>query len=224
VRRALPRPGLLAAWTAAALATSCSQAQVDFSETTSRNFLPSDYERVLERWTRDEQLFILDGLDNALTVTATFKSWEYRQAWRDRYANDFRLDPEDRLQLAEAQRREMETAHEFYVAATSSKRDWCDLASEDSPWLIRLFNDRDETLAPFPQDHVPPGIEEVERPTPVERAYFPYVNEFRRVYRLRFPRQLPDGSSFLRPNVQAFTLEFAGALGRAELRWSSTGD
>ncbi|MBI5486285.1 MAG: hypothetical protein HY905_03015 [Deltaproteobacteria bacterium] len=207
-----------------ALAWSCAEAQVNFSETQTHTFQPSDYERVVERWTRDEQLYILDGLDNALTVSATFESWEYRQAYIDRYAYDFRLTDPERLALESGQRAELETAHVFLIAASSTKVEWSDLAAVTTPWKIRLVNDQGDVLEPFPAGHSPRGIEEVEHITPAQRLYFPYINDFRTVYVLRFPRTLADGTPFLRPGVEAFTLEFAGVLGRAELRWSSASE
>lgn len=200
----------------------CPVVQVNFSETQAHTFQPSDYERVMERWTRDEQLYILDGLDNALTVTATFKSWEYRQAYIDRYAYDFRLTDAERLTLETDQRAELERAHVFLIAATSTRTAWSDLTAADTPWKIRLVNDQGDVLSQFAADHDPGGIEEVRRVTSAQRLYFPYINDFRTVFFLRFPRTLPDGTPFLRPGVESFTLEFAGALGRAELHWSQS--
>jgi hypothetical protein len=199
----------------------CGEVQVDFSETRSHTFEPSDYERVVERWTRDEQLYVLDGLDNALTVTATFESWEYRQAYIDRYTYDFRLTDAERQALEAEQRAELESAHVFLVAASSTRIEWSDLSSESTPWKIRLVNDQGDVLAPLPDAEELSGIQPVRRVSPAQRLYFPYINDFRDVFYLRFPRALPDGTPFLRPGVEAFTLEFAGALGRAELRWSS---
>ncbi|MBI5499401.1 MAG: hypothetical protein HY907_04105 [Deltaproteobacteria bacterium] len=207
-----------------ALASSCAEAQVNFSETQTHTFQPSDYERVVERWTRDEQLYILDGLDNALTVSATFESWEYRQAYIDRYAYDFRLTDLERQELESEQRAELETAHVFVIAASSTKVEWSDLTADATPWKIRLVNDQGDVLEPFPEGHAPRGIEEVRRITPAQRLYFPYINDFRTVYVLRFPRTMADGTPFLRAGVEAFTLEFAGVLGRAELRWSSASE
>lgn len=203
---------------------SCAEVLVDFSETQLRSFEPSDYERVLERWTRSEELYVLDGLDNALTVTATFKSWEYRQAYVTRYAHDFRMTPEERGEMEAAERTGLDAAHEFFVAATSTRVGWSDLGADTSPWQIRLINDRGDVVTPFPDAHDPPGIEAIRRPTPVHHAYFPYLNVFRKVFVLRFPRALPDGRSFLDDGVKSFTLEFAGALGEAQLRWTSTAE
>ena len=126
--------------------------------------------------------------------------------------------------MEERERSELEGSHEFFIAATSTRQEWSDLTAEDSPWNIRLVNDRGDVLTPFAADHDPPGVEKIRRPTPTEHAYFPYLTEFRRAFVIRFPRALPDGTPFLGAGVEAFSLEFSGALGRAELRWSSTGD
>ena len=219
-----PRTRVVLLLAVLALTVSCTEVQVNFSETQTHTFQPSDYERVVERWTRDEQLYILDGLDNALTVSATFESWEYRQAYIDRYAYDFRLTDVERLALESEQRQELETAHVFLIAASSTKTEWSDLTAATTPWKIRLVNDQGDVLEPYPEGHEPRGIEEVRRVTPAQRLYFPFINDFRDVYILRFPRMLADGTPFLRPGVQAFTLEFAGVLGRAELRWTSTSE
>jgi hypothetical protein len=224
-RRRIPPPLAGAVVLLAVLAAAgCPEVQVSFSETETRSFEPSDYERVLERWTRDEEVYILDGLDNALTVTATFESWEYRQAYIDRYAYDFRLTDSERQALESEQRAELESAHVFVIAATSTKTQWSDLSAVDTPWKIRLANDQGDVLAPFPDGHPLLGIEKVRTVTPAQRLYFPYINEFRTVFFLRFPRTMPDGAPFIRPGVEAFTLEFTGALGRAELRWSSAAE
>jgi len=218
------RAALLAVSTLAALATvgGCGEVQVNFSETQTHTFEPSDYERVLERWTRDEEVYVLDGLDNALTVTATFRSWEYRQAYIDRYAYDFRLTDTERQALERTQRAELEQAHVFLVATTATRDAWADLSAADTPWKIRLVNDQGDVVEPLPEAHDPPGIERVRNVTPAEQAYYPYITVFRKVFVIRFPRRLPDGTDVLGPGVRSFTLEFAGALGRAELRWSSS--
>lgn len=218
----LPPRLALPALAAAAAVGACGEVQVNFSESETHTFEPSDYERVLERWTRDEEVYVLDGLDNALTVTATFRSWEYRQAFIDRYAYDFRLTDAERQALERTQRAELEKAHEFLVAATATRGAWADLSAADTPWKIRLVNDQGDIVEPLPDGHDPPGIEPVKDVTPEQQAYYPYINVFRQVFLIRFPRKLPDGTDLLRPGVRAFTLEFAGALGRAELRWSSS--
>ncbi|HEU4411124.1 MAG TPA: hypothetical protein VFS43_38080, partial [Polyangiaceae bacterium] len=46
-----------------------------------RQYVPFDYDQVLKRWTRSESLVALSELDDLLTVTATFESWDFRWAY-----------------------------------------------------------------------------------------------------------------------------------------------
>ena len=59
-----------------------------------REYVASDYPTVLTRWTREESLIQLSELDDKLTVTATFESWDFRWAYVVRYAAG--LPPHDR--------------------------------------------------------------------------------------------------------------------------------
>jgi hypothetical protein len=43
------------------------------------------------RWTRTESLTSMSALDNFLTATATYESWDFRWAYVVRYAEDYRL-------------------------------------------------------------------------------------------------------------------------------------
>src|SRR5688572_30036715 len=91
---------LLAA-TCLAGVTACSAPQVSLAEE-PREYVATDYEVVLARWTRTEHLIALAELDDLLTVTATFESWDFRWAYIVRYAQDYRLSVEQRRVLLEA--------------------------------------------------------------------------------------------------------------------------
>src|SRR5688572_31206927 len=69
---------------------ACSAPQVSLAEE-PREYVATDYEVVLARWTRTEHLIALSELDDLLTVTATFESWDFRWAYVVRYAQDYRL-------------------------------------------------------------------------------------------------------------------------------------
>ncbi len=55
-------------------------------------------------------------MDNVLTVTATYESWDFRWAYAIRYAEDYRLTVDQRHALLERSLAETREAHEFYVA------------------------------------------------------------------------------------------------------------
>jgi hypothetical protein len=46
-----------------------------------REYVATDYSTVLRQWTREAQLSSLDTMDNVLTVTATYESWDFRWAY-----------------------------------------------------------------------------------------------------------------------------------------------
>ena len=61
-----------------------------------REYVAADYELVLKTWTRSDQLTTVSAMDNVLTVTATYESWDFRWAYAIRYAEDYRLTVDQR--------------------------------------------------------------------------------------------------------------------------------
>jgi hypothetical protein len=201
------------AWLAlAALAPSaCAEPKVSLA-TGPREFVPSDYPQVLKRWTRDRSLIQLSEIDDKLTVSATFESWEFRWAYVVRYAADYRLTVEQRRELLERTLHETEDGHEFYVALYGTHWRWTDLSRPQSAWIVRLIDDQGSETAPS-------KIQGIIKPGPLEYRYFPYTSVWRHAFRIRFPRQMGDGRPTISPNARWFGLRFAGAEGNEELRW-----
>src|SRR5215472_18958193 len=83
---------------AAVSLTACAEEKVSLARG-PREYTASDYSEILDRWTRTESLITLAELDDKLTVTATFESWEFRWAYVVRYAQDYRLPVEQRREL-----------------------------------------------------------------------------------------------------------------------------
>jgi hypothetical protein len=214
-----PRSALqeLAAVLAALMAlTGCAEPLVSL-EAGPREYVPSDYPQVLKRWTRTESILELAELDNKLTVTATFESWDFRWAYVVRYASDYRLTVEQRRQLLDRTLRETADDHEFYVALYGTNWRWIDLSRPTSAWIVRLIDDQGNETAPS-------KIESIVKPSALEERYFPYTTMWRRVFRLRFPRSTGDGRPTIAPTARWFGLRFAGAEGNGELRWEMAAD
>ena len=182
-----------------------------------REYVPSDYPQVLNRWTRTESIIELAELDNKLTVTATFESWDFRWAYVVRYAADYRLTVEQRRELLDRTLRETGDDHEFYVALYGTNWRWIDLSRPTSAWIVRLIDDQGNETAPS-------KIEAIIKPSALEERYFPYTTQWRRVFRLRFPRSTGDGRPTIAATARWFGLRFAGAEGNGELRWELTAD
>jgi hypothetical protein len=177
-----------------------------------REYVASDYDEVLKRWTRDESLINVTELEDFLTVTATFESWDFRWAYVVRYASDYRLTVEQRRELLERTLRETADDHEFYVALYGTNWRWIDLSRPTSSWIVRLIDDQGNETAPS-------KIESIVKPSAIDEHYFPYTTTWRRVFRIRFPPSTGDGRPTIAATARWFGLRFAGAEGNGELRW-----
>jgi hypothetical protein len=179
---------------------------------TDREYRPSDYEEVLQRWTRSDKIHSLRRLDTTLRVHATCLAPDFVDAFVERYADVFQLPRRRAMALSEAMMETWEESYAFRVAAATTRFKWNDFAEEDSIWRISLVNDMEQQVDPI-------VIEQRRRPDAVTRDFFPYVQEFYEVYDIKFPRQLSDGTDLIRGDTKRFTLRFAGPLGDAELVW-----
>ena len=190
--------------------TACSAPQVSLAEE-PREYVATDYEVVLARWTRTEHLIALSELDDLLTVTATFESWDFRWAYVVRYAQDYRLSVEQRRVLLEATLSDTRAHHQFFVALYSANRRWADLTKPTSAWIVRLIDDKGNETAPE-------EIVAIPKPGPIERTYFPYASVWRHVFRIKFPATTANGPTIAR-DARRVGLRFAGAQGSEELQW-----
>jgi hypothetical protein len=195
---------------AAAAAVGCRSeryARVDFSDT-PRDYLAKDYQGVYTRWTRHE--YALHDADKALEVWATFKSWDFREAFIERYSSIYSLLDADRAKLREAQRLAFEEAFEFHVTAQSSIYRWLDLEKTSSPWQIRLIDALGNELQPE-------RVKIEKYPDAYEREFFPSQTPFSKTYSIRFA--VPKGSDFVGLKSGAIILRFASPIGRLEVSW-----
>jgi len=201
------------AWLLAALALfGCATPTVSIHEG-PREYVATDYENVLRKWTRTEHLIALSELDNFLTATATFESWDFRWAYVVRYVQDYRLTIEQRRKLLERTLEETRQRHQFFVAIYGGdNRRHNDLTKPDSAWIVRLIDDTGNETAPEEISHI-------KKPNALERVYYPYNTVFRLAFRIRFPRVSGDGQPTISPKAKWFGLRFAGARGNTELIW-----
>lgn len=177
-----------------------------------REYVATDYETVLRMWTRTERLFALSELDNFLTATATFESWDFRWAYTVRYVQDYRLTIDERKKLLEKALEETHQRHRFFVAVYGGNYRYNDLTKPDSAWIVRLIDDTGNETAPE-------EIQAIRKPNVIERVYFPYNTVYRRAFRISFPRATVDGRPTISPKAKWFGLRFAGAQGNTQLIW-----
>ena len=196
---------------AALILAGCATQSVNISEG-PREYVATDYENVLRTWTRTEQLIAFSELDNFLTATATYESWDFRWAYVVRYVQDYHLTIEQRKKLLESTLEETRLRHQFFVAIYGGERRYNDLTRPDSAWIVRLIDDTGNESAPQ-------EITAIKRPNALERNYFPYNTVFRQAFRIRVPRASGDGQPTISTKAKWFGLRFAGAQGNSELVW-----
>jgi hypothetical protein len=177
-----------------------------------REYVPTDYSEVLDRWTRTEQLLLITELDDVLTATATYQSWDFRWAYVVRYSEDYRLTVDQRSALLEQSLAEVNDDHEFYVALEAKHPKWADLTLENSAWIVRLVDSRGNETAPS-------EIELVRKPGAIEKTYFPYTSPWRTVHHIKFPVRRKDGTLSIASDARWFGLRFTGAQGNSQLVW-----
>lgn len=194
-----------------AVTVGCREPKVSLS-TGPREYVASDYPEVLNRWTRTENLVQVSELDDLLTVTSTYESWDFRWAYVIRYAQDYRLTVDQRRVLLETTLNETRELHQFYVALYGGNRRWTDLTKPNSAWIVRLIDDQGDEVAPI-------NIELINKPGALERQYFPYTTVWRQAFRIKFAR-VTDNKPTIPTNAKWFGLRFAGAEGSEELRWT----
>jgi hypothetical protein len=181
-----------------------------------REYVATDYPSVLDRWTRTESLFLFDELTRALTVTATFESWDFRWAYVIRYGQDYRLTIPQRQDLLRQRLETTRDTHEFFVALYGSSDKQNDLTKADSAWIVRLIDSTGNEIAPT-------DVVAVHKPGVLERRFYPYSTVWRRAFRVRFPTATSDGRPTIAATAEWFGLRFAGPLGNTDLTWQLAG-
>jgi hypothetical protein len=205
------RPGARLLLAAAVFAAACAarkQVAVDFSET-PHHYVAKDYERVYTRWTRHEQ--VLREADVALEVWATFKSWDFREAFVERYAAIYSLSEGDHATLRDAEQKASRVAYEFHVTAQSTNFKWNDLEKSSSAWRTTLVDALGHELTPE-------AIKILKLPDAYEREFFPRKTPFTKTYAIRFVVPT-EGSEFSGVRSGAITLRILSPIGRVELEW-----
>ncbi len=191
---------------AAVVLLGCGSAQVSLDG----GGASGDYDAVLDAWTREVGV-TGEGFENALTGSATYRSWQFREAWVNRFAADHQLPPARKDELAQSERAAHEAAHEFLFSGYAGDRRSLDLGTDQSAWRVALVTDSGSHAEPS-------GFEEIRRPSSSTRAYYPYVTTNRMTYVIRFPRDVA-GRPVLPPGTKWFALRFDGPRGHAEMKW-----
>jgi len=185
---------------------------VDFSDA-NRSFRSEDYEPVFTRWSRHAKAVVVYQ-GTVIESWAIYKSWEFRQAYVERYAKIYSLGETERAALLNQQREADRQTYEFHVAVQMTNYKWNDLDKESSPWRISLVDGAGAEIAPR-------KVELLKLPELYETQFFPNRTEFSQTYLIRFTRADAESSGFGGPASGRITLRIASPLAKNELVWES---
>jgi hypothetical protein len=215
VRRRVVLRSLGSALGAGLLGAGCGSSRpkpVDFAEVT-RQYAGKDYPVVFQRWTRHGKL--VRDVGTVMEMWSTYKSWDFRQAYIEQYAEAYSLGEADRRALRQSQLQAARTSYEFHVVAQSTDYRWNDLEQKDSVWKISLADGTGAEVGPE-------AVTAERLPELYEMKFFPTRTDFSRTYTVRFPRSTVEGDTrFLGVNTGRLDLRVTGPLGRAEVTWES---
>jgi hypothetical protein len=188
---------------------------VDFSET-ARDYRSKDYHEVHDRWTRHG--LIRRDVDSVLETWTTYKSWDFREAYVEHYAEIYSLSDTDKGALRTSQMDAFRTAYEFHVTAQSTSYKWNDLEKRNSAWRATLVDGLGHELSPE-------SVKLQKLPEPYEIEFFPEKGPFTRTYVIRFVRPIAvDGKEpdFVGARTGSLMLRIASPVGRLELIWQGS--
>lgn len=188
-----------------------SSPQVSLAPAKSR-YGQGAYEQVLTNWTRKAKIIQLDRLDTTLRVHATCLAPDFIAGYVARYEHLFKLPGRERRRMSEQMNAEWSKSYGFVVGAATTDAKWNDFDKPNSIWRLALINDLQQQVAPL-------EVKAEKVITATIRGMYPYVGDFFRVYTVRFPRKLSDGTDLIRPKTRHMALRFAGPLGKTELVW-----
>ncbi len=202
---------------AALLGLACAETKpkpVDFAEI-ARDYRAKDYPRVRDMWTRHAKLVTDDG--TVLEGWATLKTWDFRQAYVECYADAYGMAGGERMELQQAQLEASRRAYEFHIPVQSTAYKWNDLEKKTSPWRITLVDGTGVELSPD-------SVEVPKLPELYESQFFPARTPFTRTYVIRFDRKKPQGEGphFTGPDSGRIILRVASPMGRVDFVWQSS--
>jgi len=209
---------IVGAWVLACVlgvpAVGCATARpqsVDFSDT-SKHYRSDDYQPVHDAWTRHAKL--VQDVGTVMEVWATFKSWDFRQAYIAKYAKAYDLPEGEREGLAKSQQDAARTVYEIHLVAQSTTDKWNDLERRNSPWRITLLDGTGAELSAA-------SIKVEKFPEIYESEFFPNRTPFSKTYTLRFVRPDGSGDAFVGPVSGRLILRLDSPLGKVEAIWET---
>lgn len=174
----------------------------------------STYAEVLERWTRSEKVY--EWFELKFSISATYKSLPFREAYVDEYALKYRMGEELKRVLLSSELDSFESYNEVFLSAYTLDESWNDFDKKDSVWRLYLEDGLGRSVRPV-------EIEKAGTRDALVKAFFPYLNRWSTGYTIRFPKYDERGEP-LGEGAGNLRLVITGVIGEAELEWNLEGE
>jgi hypothetical protein len=199
-----------ALWLALAL-VGCGGAPVRVSlEPPAKPPTAKEYVDELKRWTRHGH--IISDFDETLTVDATLHAPEFREAFAEKWIDVYRMNESDAAAARAKMKADIADVWELHAETSTHIYDVNEFNTTKSPWRVTLVDDRNRSISTT-------DIKLDRSRREVTLVLYPYATLFSRSWKMRFPRNLPDGSPLITADTKSLVLRIAGPAGSVDLVW-----
>lgn len=196
--------GFVIAWGA------CAQTPVVSLAPPAQPLTAKDYSKQINRWTRVG--VVQRDVDTDLIAQATLHAPEFRSAYVAKHLEVFRIGDERARLERDRLLAEVADVWEFHVESSAHRFEFNELSIKKQVWRVALLDDAGHEVLPL---EIKP-----DRPRrTIEPLLYPYVDDFSKGWRIRFPKQRADGEPLVNERTKTLTLRFAGPPGSTDLVW-----
>ncbi|MBI4412524.1 MAG: hypothetical protein HY541_08580 [Deltaproteobacteria bacterium] len=168
------------------------------------------YKKTLKKWTHSDTVYRARDFHAEILLSATWLNDAVLNAQAAKYAQVYDVSDSEQDEFLGQLVKKRDDAVLFFVSFYHYDRHFDDLTDPQAKWDIRLEAGGGATGGG--RDFRPLRMEKVNRPTPLERLFYPYLDSWSRGYYVWFPREASNYSS-------PHTLSVHGPFASSELVW-----
>ncbi len=167
-------------------------------------FAKTSYKKIFKQVSRHEEVYGRDDFYASLNWYATYQDAAFLSAKVDKIARIYDYDSDRKSALWQAERKNLDKYHRFFVCLYTYEYKYGDLTSHDTVWELVLDVDGEKIK--------PEKIELIPKVDPLTQSLFPYSNIWSRHFEVLFPKKNHVAGVPLR-------LQINGPFGRSVLKW-----
>ncbi len=195
--------------------SGCSFAPLSKPYMYNSRLLPGkfSYNTSLKNWTRKVNIY--NRFDTVMLLRATYFNAPFRYAYVMEYSKYYMLTKKGFKKRLDKSYSSLNKYIKFFVSVYTPLKDYNDLDSVHSIWLVYLMNDKGESLLPI-------SIKPAPQKRVFLKTFFPYVTDWSKQYIIKFPRYYSKSSKklLINPSTEWIKLIITGVSGRAVLKWN----